>query len=186
MNQSGTSCDECRCAAAGPGRWMGHDMKRLGLRYCSFSRPPLAATAQTIERIKILDFGIYTRDIISADKEANVATGRINISQNFKLVQKTDTVVMKKGVTFGVRYETVGKPKGQQVKLTWVMRFPEPGLVDPKGQRFYTNEFARDHIIGNESFRAYSLDETWRWCPANGCSSSGTARARSASRTSRW
>ncbi len=140
-------------------------MKRFGLSIVFVLAATLAASAQTIERVKILDFGIYTRDIISADKLSNVATGRINISQNFKLVQKTDTVVMKKGTTFGVRYETVGKPKGQQVKLTWVMRFPEPGLVDPKGQRFYTNEFARDHTIGGESFRAYSLDEPWELVP---------------------
>ena len=143
----------------------GHDMKRFGLSIVFVLAATVAVTAQTIERVKILDFGIYSRDIVSADKNSNVATGRINISQNFKLVQKTDTVVMKKGTTFGVRYETVGKPKGQQVKLTWVMRFPEQGLVDPKGQHFYANEFARDHVIGDESFRAYSLDEPWELVP---------------------
>lgn len=131
----------------------------------------LAATAfahaQTIERVRILDFGVYTRDVVSADKTAGVATGRINISQNFKLVQKTDTVVLKKGTTFGVRYETVGRPKGAKVKLTWVMRFPETGLVDPKGQRFYVNEFARDHTVGEESFRAYSFDEPWEMVPGD-------------------
>lgn len=140
-------------------------MTRVFLSALLLLAATVAATAQTVDRIKVLDFGVYTREVIGAEKMSGVAIGRINTSQNFKLVEKTDTIVLKKGPTFGVRYETLGKPRGSQVKLTWVMRFPEPGLVDPKGQRFFTNEFSRDHTIGNESFRAYSFDEQWEMVP---------------------
>lgn len=124
-----------------------------------------SAGAQTVQKIKILDFGIYQRDIIERVPTTGVAAGALITATNFRLVKQTDTIPAKIGANFGIRFETIGNPKGKPVMITWVTRFPAQGLADPKNGRFDHNEFRRQHTIGEEGYRSYAFDEAWEMVP---------------------
>ncbi len=124
-----------------------------------------AASAQTIDRVKIVEYGTFTRDVVEIVPTPGVATGRLTTAKNFKLQQKADTIVARLGTSFGIRFQTVGAPAGKAVKLTWITRFPADGLRDPKNGVFHYNEFTRVHTIGEDSHRTYSFDEPWEMVP---------------------
>ena len=125
----------------------------------------VGAGAQTVERVKITEFGVYTRDVVETVKNPNLATGKLRIAQNFKLIQEGDVIVAGKGISFGFRYETIGKPKGKAINLTWVTRFPPEGLDDPKNGHFQYNEFTHTHTIGDDAHRTYTFDEAFEMVP---------------------
>lgn len=124
-----------------------------------------AAGAQTVDRVKIVEYGVFQRDVIEIVPTEGVATGRLQIARNFKLKEKADVIVARRGTSFGVRFQTIGVPMGKAVKLTWITRFPAEGLKDPKNGVFYRNEFTRTHTIGEDSHRTYSFDEPWEMVP---------------------
>lgn len=123
------------------------------------------AGAQTVDRVKIVDFGVYTRDIIKIEPTPGVATGRLHIAKNFKLKEKGDVIVARLGTSFGIRFQTLGNPNGKAVNLTWITRFPSEGLKDPKNGHFNYNEFTRTHTIGEDTYRTYTFDEPWEMVP---------------------
>ena len=125
----------------------------------------VAAGAQTVDRVKIVEFGVFTRDVIETVPTPGVATGNLTTAKDFKLQQKSDVIVARLGTSFGIRFQTIGVPRGKGVKLTWVTRFPAEGLKDPKNGVFQHNEFTRVHTIGEDSHRMYSFDYPWEMVP---------------------
>lgn len=145
-------------------RLRGIEMRNL-LALLALLASSVAAGAQTVERIKILEFGVFERRVVETVPTPGVATGKIRIADNFKLLQPGDTIVSQLGTSFGIHYQTVGKSKGQVVNLTWITRFPSEGLSDPKNGHFHFNEFGRTHTIGNDTYRTYTFDEPWEMVP---------------------
>jgi hypothetical protein len=122
------------------------------------------ARADEIERIDILEFGIYTATL-ERTENADTAAGVVNIMTNVKLVRRTDAVTARLGVRFGIEYMLVGKPAGELAVIDWVTRFPERGLTNAKGERFQKNELSRTTPIGERTHRTYTFDEAWELVP---------------------
>ncbi len=126
-----------------------------------FASASTGAQAQQVDRINIIDYGIYTGTTQKAETKQDTAAGYINVSSNIKLVTQTETVSARLGLRFGLRYVVVGQPKGSEVTLTWITRFPPQGLVNAKGEKFQKNEFDRPATIGEPRFRMYEFTYSW-------------------------
>src|ERR1700760_380622 len=112
---------------------MRKKMARLMLALGAFFGLMLgAAHAQTVERIDVTEFGIYTADttrIVSAPQSTTGIAQHVSAS-SIKLAKATTTVPGRIGVRFGFRYRIVGE--GQSVTLRRIVHIPEPGVHNPE------------------------------------------------------
>lgn len=128
---------------------------------------PIYAHAQTpkVERIDIVEYGIYTSDADSKTSVPNVPTGEVLHRANVRLAETTQTVPAQKGVEFGFRFNIVGAPKGK-VQLHVVAIFPPPGLLDPsKNKPLTRGEYDRSDAIGSGGYLSYSFNNDWELVP---------------------
>jgi Domain of unknown function (DUF3859) len=125
------------------------------------SASPVAAQSPTVEKVEIIQFGLYHVDRDGLEPGPDTPLGRINTVTRYALVTQTNTVCARIGVSFGVEYNVVGKPDGALVALDKMTQFPPQGLVDPSGRKFLHSKFSRQRIIGSTSFRSYTFEEDW-------------------------
>ena len=122
-----------------------------------------AQTVQ-IDRIEILNFGIYLGQITKHEEQPGTPAG-INTVENRKLVKQTETIPGRIGTRFGIEYVVRGRPQNKVVTITCITRFPSQGLVNDKGQKFTKSEFIQQDIIGENSVRTYTFDNSWEVVP---------------------
>ncbi|MEJ0023794.1 MAG: DUF3859 domain-containing protein [Alphaproteobacteria bacterium] len=91
---------------------------------------PAAVSAQTVERVEISKFGIYTsRDISKSVRPDGIEEV---IDGDSRWLQQTDTIPARIGVKFGIRFKLEGAPGA--VTLRRVTIVPEPGLRPRPGK----------------------------------------------------
>lgn len=78
------------------------------------------AAAQTVERIDILQAGLYTAAVTGTAPAPGTTTGRTQLLGDIQFYQKTDRVPATIGTRFGVNYLVVGAPEGAMVELRQV------------------------------------------------------------------
>jgi uncharacterized protein DUF3859 len=124
------------------------------------------AQSLKVDRVEVLEFGLYQSDKIRTIDDPKVAAGVITPGTNRKLLETTTTVPGRVGVEFGLRHVLVGQPAGTVAALTYVTRFPPQGVRNPKtGEIFYKNEFPWKDGVGEKKYRTYSFDEDWEIVP---------------------
>src|SRR5579863_1300741 len=88
-----------------------------------------SASAQTIDRVEIVEHGIYTADTLRAQRDS---IGQLHSTiGNVHLAEITTTVPADTGVRFGIKFQVIGQPDGQQVRIRKVMVYPPLGLRLP-------------------------------------------------------
>jgi hypothetical protein len=122
----------------------------------------MATQAQqvTVDRIEIITFGIFSPGKIT-QKEALPGTNGITLRDGRELLSQTETVPGTVGATFGIQYVLRGSPDGQVVKLNYVTRFPQAGMVNDKGQKLTKSQFEWNDI--RSIMRGRSCRATGRW-----------------------
>lgn len=130
-----------------------------------FASPTAHAEPEEVERLDIVAFGIYRTNFVRKDPSGTTAHGTVGVVDDYSLVEQTDTVCARLGLSFGVEYVLVGKPEGKVVSIDWVTRFPPGGMTRPSGQHFTESRLATFKIIGDRSYRDYTFDETWEMVP---------------------
>lgn len=125
---------------------------------------PLVAVE--ITEIEIVEYGIYTSEIIGTIYAPLTTSGKYNLVENVKLVEKTTHIPATKGTKFGLFYIIHGNNTGDEVEITEIVRFPNPGYRDPKtGKRFRKSEFSSMKTIGSKNFVAGTFAQDWDLFP---------------------
>ncbi len=129
---------------------------------------PLAALAADVrvERIDIVDTGIYT--VVTGEETADpdAPTGTIAAVTTVTNVEKTSTIPGKLGLEFGLRYVIVGEPAGAEVPLDFVILYPPPGLVDPAApEPIRESRYGRIKSIGETVYLGYGFENDWEVVP---------------------
>jgi hypothetical protein len=130
--------------------------------------PAMNASAQMlrVERIDIVEYGIYTADVESAVAAPGTPAGARNVVSDVKHAATTRTIPAQLGVRFGFRFIAVGTPSGATLPLRMVTIFPKPGLIAHAGARpIARSEYDRPVAVGATSYRDYSFDEAWELAP---------------------
>jgi hypothetical protein len=139
---------------------------RLCLAACLLVALVASANAQParIDRIDVVEFGIYT-----ADSKLNSVTAQ-GIKQstidNVRHAATTTTIPVQKDVQFGYRYKIIGKPNGAPVDIRLVTNYPAPGLRTPSSEQpVMRSERIRKRQIGETSVTTYSLEDDFELVP---------------------
>jgi Domain of unknown function (DUF3859) len=122
------------------------------------------ADAQTKLTAEIVEYGIYTADATSSEREAN---GLLSTQlTNVRLAVKTTTVPAQLGVHFGIRIRVNGGPIGERVTLRKITLFPPPGLRSPAvSQPLKSSERFLSVPIGETHYTSYGFDDPWELVP---------------------
>jgi hypothetical protein len=121
-----------------------------------------AAWAQQVERVEIVEWGIYRDNRTGVAPAPLAVTGTTNLVTNVRLRQKTTTIPALVGMTFGIQYKVVGARPGTTVRLRCVTRLPSQGVTNrDTGQKFAVSEFDADAIVGSVTYLGYSFDFDW-------------------------
>jgi hypothetical protein len=122
------------------------------------------AGAQKIDRIEIVEYGIFTADKLKSERDAN---GQLHsIIGNVHLEETTTTVPAEPGVKFGVRFRVIGEPDAQPVTIKKVMIFPSTGLRAPTApEPLMRSEDTATTTIGETSYTGFEFDDPWELVP---------------------
>lgn len=125
------------------------------------------ARAQTgyVEGFVIDGFGTYEAKERGSREAESTATGTVNVVSNLRRVAQTETIPARLGTRFGVKYRVLGRPKGGDIVLTMITRFPAGGLTNGKGEKFEKNEVMVRGKLGIEAYRTYRFDNAWELVP---------------------
>jgi hypothetical protein len=125
-----------------------------------------SAQAQTGVRAEMFDPGIYEHEVERTVEAPDEPSGKHSLVRNPKLIEPTTCIPAKRGSRFGVRYRITADQSNLFVDVRTVMRYPEPGLRDPKTNRLHEKtENTQLNITGAESYTGYSFDEDWEAMP---------------------
>jgi hypothetical protein len=121
-----------------------------------------ATHAQTIQRIEIIEYGIYSAEKIGSTNAPGTAAGTVSRLRNLSLVTATRTIQAQVGVTFGYRYRVVGPQNDVAVKLNGVNLIPQPGIRNPKtGNTMLREEAPISVRTGRIAHDGYTFNELW-------------------------
>jgi Domain of unknown function (DUF3859) len=119
-----------------------------------------------IERVDVVDRGIYTVTVEARTPDPNAPAGTIAAPGAVKLLEATTTIPGRLGLEFGLQYVVVGEPAGDDVSLDFVLTYPAPGLVDPTDpQPILNTRFSRVKKIGDTVYLGYGFENDWEIVP---------------------
>ncbi len=119
-----------------------------------------------IERVDIVDAGIYTVAIGEETPDPDAPTGTIAAPITATLVEATDTIPGRLGLEFGLHYVVVGEPAGAEVALDFVIIYPPPGLIDPaEPEPLLESRYTRPKTIGETVYLGYGFENDWEIVP---------------------
>ena len=145
--------------AEGPSR---KGLRRIALLSCAISIALLQrADAQDLREIIITEFGTYTSTLQYKEPSETAATGFVNRVTNIRLVEQTDRICARIGLSFGLYYQVIGTPEGAPVDLQMVSRYPAPGVIDAKGRQHPISTFTSKSAIGSTSYRSFTFEYAW-------------------------
>jgi Domain of unknown function (DUF3859) len=127
-----------------------------------------AQASSKVERIDIVEYGIYLAQTAVIENAPATATGQRNILSDTRLIAATTRIEAKIGVHFGMRYLLLGQPNSATVRLTSVTNYPVPGLKKPGTE---THQARGEHplfaTIGAINYRGYVFEQDWELVPGN-------------------
>ena len=119
-----------------------------------------------VERIDIVEAGLYRAQTVSIAEAPDTATRQRNILSETLLLAPTTRVEAKIGVHFGIRYRVVGRPNNATIKLVSATQYPAPGLKNPKTDSIQTRgEHSLFATIGQVNYRGYLFEHDWELVP---------------------
>ena len=122
----------------------------------------LAQGGGKVDRIEIVETGIYRAETGSVEAAPGTATRQRNLLTDTRLLVSTTRIEAKIGIHFGMRYRVVGRPNLTSVRLVSVTQYPEPGLKNPKGGNAQTRgEHGLFATIGQTNYRGYVFEHDW-------------------------
>jgi hypothetical protein len=116
------------------------------------AQPPASAPpeAYRIDRVEILEKGIYRVPILKRVADPNVVSGQHMVYGKREHVQDTTTIPATTGIQFGFRYVVVGEPQGTKVPVRVIAVYPPGGRYNPNtGKTFAQDVFYLSQTIGS-------------------------------------
>lgn len=126
----------------------------------------LAQSAGKVERIEIVEAGIYQAETESIELAPGTASRHHNKLVVTRLVAPTTRIEAKLGIHFGMRYRVVGRPSGVSVRLTSITHYPAPGLKNPlAGSVQARGEHSLVATIAQLNYSGYVFERDWEVVP---------------------
>ena len=136
---------------------------RLLLAYFLATTPPYVWGADISLRIQ--EFGLFGTERSQTFADPTHVAGHRHIGRHV-LLQTTDRVPLKKGVTFGLAVALDGPIDGREWTLRRVTRFPVLGLTNPRtGKAQLYEERLFILRVGETATVSFTFDHEWEMVP---------------------
>jgi len=134
----------------------------------SASSAQAASASPQVTAINVKAYGIFSAVARTSAKAGTGAPASTRVA-NVRLLKKTLSIPMHKGVNFGFQYEAVGTPRGERATLHFVVIYPQPGLRKPGSSTpLARDEYDEKVRIGLKGgFDGYELDNDWELVPGD-------------------
>jgi hypothetical protein len=141
-------------------------MRVLVFAFLLAAAPAALAEDVRVDRIDLLDKGIYEVTIGEQTADASVPTGVASTPDTFKNIEATTEIPGRLGLEFGFQYEIVGAPAGAEVPVEITYTFPAPGIVDPADPKpVLESRITRSKKIGETIYLGYGFENEWEIVP---------------------
>ncbi len=115
-----------------------------------------------VTKLKIVDYGIYEKQELMRPKDKTTVAGEVSVVKNEVLVIQTDTIPLKVGQTFGLRYEIVTSEKGEKFyPVTYHVSYPREMVNPETGKREKDWTFKTRSIGNSPRYTGFGFDEEW-------------------------
>jgi hypothetical protein len=133
----------------------------LLIGYGCAAAPPKAENLSA----KILDYGIYNEEVREIIKDESVPGGTRG-SARYSLIEETNKIPAKLGISFGFRYKLYGVPEKSKLKFKRLFFFPKQGLTDKgKGRTYYKAQLDDELIVRETMEIGYKFEHPWELVP---------------------
>jgi hypothetical protein len=115
-----------------------------------------------LERLEVIQSGLYTASIARRDSAPGTPTGKASIVDSPSFYSDETRVPAQLGIRFGFQYRLIGSPPGQEARLRGVWHIPAPGITNPVSGNTYrqsTRDFTAS--IGDTRIHGYGFDQPW-------------------------
>ena len=116
-------------------------------------------------RYQRLASGIFEVIIGETEVLPNAASPFYNFVSDFKLIERTGSIMAWPGLTFGATCVISSADFGDFIPMTWITRFPPGGLTADDGVTFAFDRMGCDVPNGKTTFQSYSFDHAWEMAP---------------------
>jgi hypothetical protein len=127
-----------------------------------FSSVPAGAQDTYINAAETLAFGIFaSEEVKTRVKGASDAAPPADSVGKYRFQEFTNKIPMIQGTEFGIEYQINSRPRGRPMDITTIIKFPEPGLKQPRGRTYLTSKETKKVKIGEPQLHGYGFDEDW-------------------------
>jgi hypothetical protein len=118
---------------------------------------PVDARAEL--RVEFGETGVFAVTPLRREPEPGSPAGFRMLVTDVKLMEATETICARMGLTFGTRYKVRGGRTGDPVQLTMVTRFPPECMTAPDGRRHTVSRTTRSTAVDADEVRLFGFDE---------------------------
>jgi hypothetical protein len=142
-------------------------MRRVSMFAMLLLAPTLAAAEEVrIDRIEIVDSGVYAIEAGAATPDPNTPTGEVTAVETARNIEATTQIEARLGLEFGFRYTIVGEPAGGEATLDFVILYPDPGIRDPgEPSPLRESRYSRAKKVGETIYLGYGFENDWEIVP---------------------
>lgn len=129
--------------------------------------PPFAhaSTGLQVRAAEIVGYGICEIGTSHRDVGFTRLAPPGDIVQGVRFVEFTHEIPAELGTSFGLEYVVNSTPRGAEMDVTTVIRFPEEGMQQPGGRLYKESREHHKIELGKEQFYGYRFDENWELVP---------------------
>mgnify|MGYP001182988275 FL=1 len=113
----------------------------------------------------IVGYGIFTAENQVRQKGFTDESPASDAVDGIRFIDITNKIPSEPKLGFGIEYLVNSKPVGRPISVTCVIKFPEPGLVQPHGRVYKESREKLTVKVGEPTFYGYAFDEPWEMVP---------------------
>ena len=119
----------------------------------------------TISAAQVVGYGIFTAKSQSRVKGFTKDSPAADAVEGVRFINMTNQIPSIPKTGFGIEYVINSSPNGRLIPITSIIKFPEPGLVSPRGRVYLVSRENSRVQIGKPTFYGYAFDEPWEMVP---------------------
>ncbi|XOV88561.1 MAG: DUF3859 domain-containing protein [Pseudomonadota bacterium] len=127
--------------------------------------PALGASDLQIRAAEITGYGIFEAASSQRQTGFSARAPAADAVKGVRFVEFTNTIPAALGTNFGFQYIINSSPRGAEMNVTNIIRFPGEGLKRPGGRSWTESRENRKIRIGHRDFYGYAFDEPWEMVP---------------------
>lgn len=124
----------------------------------------LATYNAFVEKITIIEYGLYSANLSEGIEVANTNSGKISNASNIRLIEKTTAIAARLGTTFGLTYMVSGPPLDESVEIT--VKIISPPIHNPlRNKTSKVQSYSLHKQLNERTYDLYTFEQPWELVP---------------------